>query len=143
MKQLLCVLFLTISSSITTQTNTVAETYEQRYEMNDGGIITYKLTLNSDGTFQFHFYRKLICSICKEENQFGKGTWTSEGKLVFFSADKSTDLNDEFILNFNASKARKNVKSPRNKTAQIIPETIRFYESEIFWVKGMELLKVN
>lgn len=98
------------------------------------------LTLNSDGTFLFHFYDYRENGIPKERTKYGKGTWTSEGKLILFSVNEK-DVDDAHVLNFNNSKARFDTKSPRDKSDRIIPTSIRFYKSDIFWMVGRTMVK--
>lgn len=98
------------------------------------------LTLNSDGTFLFHFYDYRENGILKERTKYGKGTWTSEGKLILFSVNKK-DVDDAHVLNFNNSKARFDTKSPRDKSDRVMPTSVRFYKSDIFWMVGRTMVK--
>ncbi|OUR91795.1 hypothetical protein A9Q87_08280 [Flavobacteriales bacterium 34_180_T64] len=116
--------------------------YQAIYNMNDGAQIKYTLTLNENGTFNFHFYRKLICEGCIEENNYGRGTWFSDQKLIYFKTLIENDLNENYKLNFQNSKARFDRKSSRNKSQEIVPDRLRFYEPEIFWVEGTELTRI-
>ena len=140
MKRLFTISALIFSLGLSAQDENVIGNYELSINAENGDI-KYSLSLNSDRTFIFHFYRHLNCSSCVEENQYGKGTWKEDKKLISFSVDNTIDLDEKHILNFNNSKARFDIKSPRNKTNQVINTKLRFYKSEIFWVKGMELIK--
>ena len=44
-------------------------------------------------------------------------------------------------MDFTGSKARFNKKSPRDKSDKIVKESIRFYESDLSEIKGLELFK--
>ena len=99
-----------------------------------------KLTLNQNGTFQFHHFDKISNGIPPERNSYGKGTWISKDKLIFFSTDENL-IYESNELDFNNSKARFISKSPRDKSAKIVKTSIRFYESDIFWITGRTLLK--
>lgn len=98
------------------------------------------LTLNSDGTFLFYFYDYREHGIPKERTKYGKGTWTSKGKLIQFSVNEA-HIDDAHVLNFNNSKARFDTKSPRDKSDRVIPTSIRFYKSDIFWMVGRTMVK--
>ncbi len=136
---LLIQFFATSSTMLFAQSEDQVGDYEFRFE-GINGIVIYKLSLNTNGTFLFHSYRKLDGGIPPEENEYAKGTWEADKKLIYFSVD-SSDLDDEYILNFNNSKARFKSKSPRDKSNRVVETSIRFYESEIPWLKGKELLK--
>ena len=73
-----------------------------------------------------------------------KTKWTLtlkvEGKIVSFYA-KPSDVNDEFSVNLNNSKARYINKSPRDRTDKIVKTALRFYESETSHITGLELFK--
>ncbi len=99
-------------------------------------FIEYNLVLEDDNTFNFHFYRKIDCEQCVEENKYGKGTWRIEGKSLLLTSNAETDINEEFVLNLSNSKAR--LIHKRNYEGQKVM-LLKFYESDIFWVKGMEL----
>ena len=98
------------------------------------------LTLNADGTFLFHFYDYREKGMPKERNKYGKGTWISKGKLILFSSSEK-DVDDTHVLNFNNSKARFDTKSPRDKSDSVKKTSIRFYESDIFWIVGRTMIK--
>ncbi|MCK5400862.1 MAG: hypothetical protein KAJ28_04445 [Flavobacteriaceae bacterium] len=141
MKYALIIIFITLHLTLFSQSEKYVGKYEMRYEVDNGGLIEYKLTLNSDGTFLFYFYRNLEPSQPKE-NKYGKGVWKTErNNLIFFSTNKNNDFDEIHTLNFNNSKARYNSKSPRDNSERVIKTSLRFYSSEIFWVKGMKLIK--
>ena len=120
-----------IFTSYCAQAQNFSGNYNQIINIDDGGVIVYELTLNPAGRFEFHFYRKLICKICKEENQYGKGTWRQEGKYIFFTTE-STDLNENYTLDFTNSKARFH-KSETN---------LLFTKSNISWIEKKQLAKL-
>lgn len=98
------------------------------------------LILNADGTFLFHNYENHERGIPPEKNIYGKGTWTIEKNLVYFTSSKN-DFDDKHTLDFSNTKARFDTKSPRDKSNNDVKTSLRFYESEVFWFKGMILLK--
>lgn len=110
-------------------------------ESTDGSQTKWTLTLNEDGIFLYHFYRKLKGGIPAEDNFYGKGTWKAQKNLVFFYSDKEIDLDEKYNIDFTNSKARYITKSPRNTSSKIVKTSLRFYESDLFYIKGLELLK--
>lgn len=141
MKQLLPFLFFLINFSLFSQSLEHAGTYELNLGKGEH-IEKTKLTLNPNGTFLFHFYDYRKNGTTKDRTNYGRGTWTSKGELIFFTADEN-DISDSHRLDFNNSKARFDTKSPRDKSNRDIKTSIRFYESEIFWVKGRTMIKVE
>lgn len=144
MKQISIILCSIFSITLVAQSENFIGDYERKYETTAGDIIDYKLSLNPDGAFLFHSLRKLNCAICTEENWYGKGNWTAEkSNLVIFHTDKNKDVDAHHALNLNNTKARFNSKSHRNTSLKIIKTSLKFYSSDIFWVKGKELYKTN
>jgi len=90
--------------------------------------------------FLYHFLRDISGEANPEENFYGKGTWKVEGKIVSFST-KPSDLNDDFTVNLNNSKARYITKSPRDTSDKVVKTALRFYQSELFYIKGLHLFK--
>lgn len=113
MKQLLLLLFASINLGLKAQNNEYVGTYEYYFNNAKEDVIQYELQLNVDQTFTFHFYRNIVCSICKEENSYGKGTWKVENKIVYFTTN-TTDLDEKNTLNFTGTTARLIQKSPRD-----------------------------
>ena len=101
----------------------------------------WTLTLNPDGTFLYHVYRKVKGGIPPEDNFYGKGQWKLENNIVYFTANQDKDIDETHKINFNTSKARINKKSPRDKLDRVIKTSIRFYESDLRTIKGLELFK--
>ena len=141
MKQFLIVLFINFALNVFSQSGIY--TSRMPHTAVDGTIIKWTLNLNEDGTFLYHFLRDLsaISKANTEENYYTKGTWKLEGKSVVFFSKEKDHLNEIYILNLNNSKARYNTKSPRDKSDNIVKTALRFYESETFHIKGLELFK--
>ena len=141
MKSLILMATIAISHIIIAQTPSLQGKYELNLGANsEWGKIKYELSLKSDGTFNFHFYRKLAKN--PEENKYGKGTWTIKNNQVYFTSN-TLDLDDNHTLNFNNSVARFKFKSPRDKSDRIVKTALIFYESSIYWVEGMQIFKVE
>jgi len=137
MKYLLC--FALLLSSVITNAQDVAGNYEVIYESTNALIID-KLILNADGTFVFHEYDRHEGGDPPERNKYAKGTWSADNNIISFFASVS-DIDDKHQLNFNNTKARFISKSPRDKSVRVIETSIRFFESEISWIKSRTFLK--
>lgn len=137
MKLGILILFLLFSINLFAQSGV----YVKEPINNDGTKIKWTLELNSDGTFLYHFLRDLsaVSKVNTEENYYGKGTWTFEGKIVTLFSNEDDNFNGHYTLNLNNSKARYITKSPRDKSDKIVKTAIRFYESET--IKGLELFQ--
>lgn len=141
MKQLFFILGIFICGNVLAQSGVyVIDNNDKRI---DGTIFKWTLTLNEDGTFLYHFLRDLsaISKPNKEENFYGKGTWTAEKNLVFFSSDKETDLDEKYIYDFTNTKARWITKSPRDLSGKEVEESLLFYESDLSVIKGLKFYK--
>lgn len=139
MKYILSIFILLFSLSLYAQSKEHIGNYTLKLGEGEHVEIT-KLTLNPNGTFLFHFYDYRENGIPKEGAKYGKGTWTSKGQLIFFEV-KDSDVDASHVLNFNNSKARFDTKSPRDKSNRDIKTSIRFYESDIFWMTGRIMIK--
>jgi len=141
MKRIILILILVISTTITAQTEKYVGNYVAHFDFNENGVITYTLKLKPDGSFTFHNYRK-ISTKNPEENSYGKGTWKVEkDNVLYFYTDTTTELGKKNTINFTNTKARFITKSPRDKSDKIVKTKLKFYDSEIPWVKGWELFK--
>ncbi len=139
MKHILSFLILIFSLSLSAQS--IEHVGEYKLKLGEENhLIENKLILNQNGTFLFHHYDKISNGIPPERNSYGKGTWISKDKLMFFSTDEN-HIYESNELDFNNSKARFISKTPRNKLAKVVKTAIRFYESNIFWMTGITLIK--
>lgn len=101
----------------------------------------YKLTLNQDGTFLFHYYSKIKNGIPPEVNKYSKGKWTAKDNVLTFSSNKQEDFDAKYMFDFNTSKARFITKNPRDKSDRIIKTKLTFVESEIPWMQRIDIFK--
>jgi hypothetical protein len=141
MKQLFLLLVLSCNLNMLAQSEIIVGSYLKTFDANNGDKMIWTITLNTDGTFLYHFYRNFQNGNPPIENFYGKGTWNAEKNLVSFQANQTSDLNETHTLNLNNTKARINSKSPRDKSGKDIKTSIVFYESELQEVKGLELFK--
>ena len=72
------------------------------------GDAVFKRTLVvlPDGTFTFDWFRNLNNIASDEEFKWGKGTWTSKGKHIYFSTNPETEIDDKYTLNFTNTQGR-------------------------------------
>jgi hypothetical protein len=140
MKQLFLILFYFVYIQVFPQAGVYLIDHTQN--RSDGTKLKWTLTLHEDGTFFYHFFRDISAiSTNKEENFYGKGTWKADGNLVFFNTDKKTEMDEIYNIHFTNSKARYITKSPRDTSDKIVKTALRFYESDLFYIKGLELFK--
>ena len=140
MKKLFLSLVITIGFSLSAQTENYAGTYILHLEGKDGNILDYKLQLNQDNTFIFVSFQKLLDTRGEHDKyNYGKGTWKVENKIIKFTTEK-TDLDEKHTLNFSGSTARLIKKSPRDTSEKVVPTSLQFYKSEIFWIANLKLI---
>jgi hypothetical protein len=135
------IIALNFSANAQTTAENSSGLYEVTYDSTNALIID-KLTLNSNGTFEFHQYDKHDNGIPPERNHYAKGTWELDKNLITFAASES-DFDEKYTLDFNNTKARFITKSPRDTSGREIKTSIQFYESEIFWIMKRILLKTD
>jgi hypothetical protein len=132
--------FLTFNLTSYAQSTNFIGNYEVRYDAKNA-VIEYMLSLNSDGTFFFHSYENHFKATPPEKNKYGKGTWKAKKNIITFFANREKDIDEKHTLNFSNSKARFISKSPRDNSDRIIKTALKFLDSDIFWVKGMDIYK--
>lgn len=103
--------------------------------------IEYSLTLNEDGSFNFHSFSNNQKGIPPIVHTYGKGKWISNEGIISFYTEES-EIDEEYTLDFTGTKARFISKSPRDKTTRVIKTRLKFYESGIFWVEGLDIFKI-
>lgn len=141
MKLRMTILLLICNWTLFSQSDNLVGDYYLQAGNKEKHLIEYKLTLNRDGTFFFHSYRDHKNGIPWEENKYGKGNWSADGKVVSFFTDKEKDLDEKHTLDFSNSKARFVTKPSRDKTDRVIKTRLLFFESEIFWIEGLNIFK--
>jgi hypothetical protein len=140
MKKIFLLLVLTIGFSLSAQTENYAGTYILHLEGKDASILDYTLHLNTDNTFQFTSFQKLLDTRGEHDKyNYGKGTWKVENKIIKFTTEK-TDLDEKHTLNFSGSTARLIKKSPRDTSEKVVTTSLQFYKSEIFWIANLKLI---
>ncbi|MFV8364767.1 hypothetical protein [Flavobacterium sp. XS1P27] len=142
MKLLLTTLLVLFNLTLFAQSNGFSGDYNRTLNTTQNDMFDYKLTLNQDGTFVFHYYSKIKNGIPTEVNKYGKGKWTAKDKVITFSSNKQEDFDEKYTLDFNNSKARFVTKNPRDKSDRIIKTKLTFVESEIFWMQRLDVFKI-
>ena len=142
MKQILTTLLLIFNITLFAQSNNFAGDYTRSLGEKGKHIIEYKLTLNQDGTFEFHSYSKMQGGSPPEVNKYGKGKWSAKDNMITFSSKKSEDFDEKYTLDFNKSTARFITKNPRDKSDKIVKTKLQFLESGIFWMERIDIFKV-
>ena len=142
MKLLITTLLLISNFALFAQSNQFSGEYTRSLSEEGKHIIEYKLTLNQDGTFLFHSYVKMQGGIPPEVNKYGKGKWSAKDNMITFSSDKNEDFDVKYTLDFNNSTARFVTKNPRDKSDKVVKTKLQFLESEIAWMKRIDIFKV-
>lgn len=143
MRNLLIVLLALFTSSTYAQSATYSGSYEKKYEMSNGDFHRFKITLKPDGTFVYYSQSNISKRIPPEDKKSGKGTWNADKNIISLTTDRSKDLDETYTLDLSNTKARYVSKSPRDKSDRIVPTALRFYQSDIPWIKRKELLKLK
>lgn len=139
----LIILFILISNlTAIAQSDKVAGDYALSLTSNQGDLVEYKLTLNEDGSFVFHYYLNIKQRIPSTLNQFGKGTWMIKDNVIVFSSDMQKDIEEKNTLDFTGTKARFITKSPRDTSDKLVKTQLRFLKSEIPFMERVDLVKI-
>ncbi|MEO6348915.1 MAG: hypothetical protein ABIO60_13510 [Aquaticitalea sp.] len=139
MKNLLTLLWVSCVFCSTTLAQTMEGTYSNTWENSAGASLTYTLTLKPNGTFLFESYRIYETA---DPSKFVavKGTWAQNDRLLTLNTETSAG-DDELVKNLNSTQARLEEYSPRHIQYGKIKPSLKFYESEVFYAKGMKLEK--
>lgn len=141
LEKTLTFLLLVTSLGLFSQTEKVAGEYFRSMGDKNEHLIEYTLILNENGTFSFHSYKSLKKGNPREENIYGKGNWNLDGKVVSFFTHPQKEIDEKYTLDFSNSRARFITKPERDKTDRIIETRLQFFESEIFWIERLKILK--
>ena len=80
-------------------------------------------------------------NLTAEPSISGRGKWRTENDIIYFETFPDTDIDHNYPLNFNDTKARfKNEPSNDIYNEKAITK-LEFLESGIFWISGTELEK--
>lgn len=143
MKKVLSLALFLLSYPLLSQAPSPVGTYFLQMGSEDSRLIEYKLDLHPDGTFDFHSYTKSSekIGLPEEVNLYGQGTWEYQDKKVLFATNPENDLDANRTLDLGNSRAHFLFKSPRSLSNDPFPTRLKFFESGIFWVEGIEMVK--
>ena len=141
MKSMMTIFLFLLGVTSYSQNNRYVGDYSQKLG-NDKHTIEYTLSLNVDGTFIFHSYSNNEDGIPAVVHTYGRGKWISNKEILSFYLDEKSK-SEKYTLDFSGTKARYITKSPRDTSDREIKTRLKFYESGIFWMKGIELLKLD
>jgi len=129
-------LFITVlfTSFLTAQKKNYIGNYETIINGSQGEKFKYILTLKTDSTFTFHFFRNIGQAISVDENNYGRGTWKVVKNILYFYTHPENDLDEKYTLNFTNTTGRFDHK---NKSL------FRFYRSDISWLEKRTLTKID
>lgn len=133
------------------QSQNVAGEYEK---VSESGSVEFLLKLNPDGTFQFDSYsvRQIDGAVLNINSKktlptgiglSGKGTWSEERNVIHFKTNPTIDISYKNTLDFNATRAMFVLESSIKLLKEKELAEIDFFDSEIFWIEGLELIKRN
>ena len=143
MKNLLILFFLTGTVSVIAQTSDFIGIYLLKVD-EENGVIQHKMVLNEEGTFLFSTYfspDNPEGKMLEITHMYGSGKWRTNGKQLFFIVDKEEDIDEDRILDFSKTRARIQQPSPGKPDGEKAREELVFFDSNIFWVKGLKLIK--
>lgn len=127
-KKLLLLLLITLQTSLFSQSENIIGDYKKTIDTRSDSSI-YLLSLNEDGSFIFKHSKNIHCAACPQESEKGKGTWKEKKGIIFFKSKEGKDINEEFTVDLNYTKAN------------IEENIISFIESEIPYLKDIQLAK--
>jgi len=130
-------LFIALLTSITTFAQTVEGTYTNSWQAKSGEGISYNLTLHIDGTFTFQSISSYMDPV-HDKTVETQGTWSLEDHLLLLTTKGNSN---ELASNLNLNRARYTSVSPRNPRFNLVKPSFKFYKSDVFYAKDMELLK--
>lgn len=105
-------------------------TYYWEINPTNAGKHSRTLTVNSDGTFHFTRFRAAD-RLNPISHIYGKGSWSSQDKYIYFTSDPEKDIDQKHTLNFTNTKGRWDAKNSR----------LILYGSDIFWLKRFVITK--
>ncbi|MCK7589630.1 copper resistance protein NlpE [Subsaxibacter sp. CAU 1640] len=133
-------LFAILFSSIFTYSQNIEGIYANKWLANSGEGIDYTLDLKADGTFAF-IYKRIYINGSKDRVVEVEGTWVLDNHLLTLYTEGQTDV--EIAKWLDENKARFVSVSPRHPQFNLIKPSLKFYESNIFYAKNMELIKTE
>ncbi|MBT8211042.1 MAG: hypothetical protein KJP14_11000 [Eudoraea sp.] len=144
MKSLLILLFLVSITAIQAQTSDFVGIYILKEDA-ENGVAQHKMALHEEGTFLFSTFfspEDTDGKMLEIKSMYGSGKWRVNGNQVFFVVDKEEDFDEDRILDFSKTRARIQQPAPGNTNGETGPDQLVFFDSDIFWIKGLKLNKM-
>lgn len=128
------------------QSHDIAGEYEKTSK---NGSVQHLLKLHPNGTFHFDSYAikqiegnlSLKGNLTAEPGISGRGKWRRENDIIHFETYPDTDIDHNYPLNFNDTKARIRFEPSRDAYNEKAITKLEFLESGIFWISGTEFEK--
>ena len=137
------ILFFTLALiTLPINSQTIEGTYSNRWEAPTGEALEYSLTLQEDGSFVFYTTR-VYRSELPDKKISATGTWNLNGHLLQLNTSNDVESQNSLQSKLDTSKARFITISPRNPNFNLVKPSLKFYESEVFYAKDMELIKTE
>ena len=134
--------FILINVAFPAIAQPIEGTYSNKWEAPSGESIEYSLTLHNDGNFIFSTIRTYLEEL-PEKIVSAKGTWNLNGHLLELNTSVDSETDNTLALKLDMSKARYNYISKRNPKFNLVKPSLKFYSSEVFYAKDMELVKTE
>lgn len=133
-------LFAFLFSSVMSNSQTIEGIYANKWVADSGEGIAYTLNLKPDGTFTFE-YKRMYKNDMEHRVVDVQGTWILDNHLLTLYTEGQTD--DEIATLLDENTARFVTISPRHPQFNLVKPKLKFYESEVFYAKNMELIKTE
>ncbi len=144
MKNFLILFFLAFLSTTRAQTKDFQGIYILKKDA-ENGVIQHKMSLHEEGTFLFSSFFSPDDSdgkMLEIKSMYGSGKWRVNGNQLFFVVDKEEDFDEDRILDFSKTRARIQEPAPGSTDGNIGTAQLVFFDSDIFWIKGLKLNKL-
>jgi hypothetical protein len=130
------------SLTMTIQSQFVDGTYTNKWESPTGEAIAYILTLQNDNTFIFYLTRTYLNQE-PDKTIKAEGTWILTNNLLILKTTAETTTDSVLTTDLHNNKARYMSISPRNPSFNLVQPSFKFYQSNVFYAKNMELFKTD
>ena len=144
MKNLLILFLLAFITTSKAQTKDFYGIYILKEEA-ENGVTQHKMALHEEGTFLFSTFFSPEDSdgkMLEIKSMYGGGKWRTNGNQLFFVVDREEDFDEDRILDFSKTRARIQKAAPGNTNGETGPDQLVFFDSDIFWIKGLILNKM-
>ncbi len=138
----LLLFFILLSITLPLSSQSIEGNYSNKWEAPSGESLEYSLTLLEGGEFIFNSTRTYRDDLPNSFVQ-AKGKWKINGQLLILNTHYSEDTENKLQSSLDMNKARFISISPRNPDFNLFRPSLKFYNSEVFYAKDMELIKAE